>query len=117
MDALVVDDEPGPRGHLEEVLSLTGYRVDTAADGAEALERLAARRYDLVVTDYDMPRVDGGELVRRMQHAYRETPVLLTTGRGPAERDALAKELAGEQFLGVLGKPSTVRELLEAIRG
>ena len=56
---LVVDDDQGIRYTLREILESSGFAVDEAADGEEALERFAAARADLVITDLRMPKLDG----------------------------------------------------------
>src|SRR3954449_1206319 len=77
MRILVVDDEPAVRASLERALSLEGYEVDLAADGAAALDRLAAAPPDAVILDVSMPRLDGLEVCRRMRQAGDRTPVLM----------------------------------------
>ena len=90
MIVLVVDDEPAVRAALERALRLEGYDVDLAADGGEALERLAHATPDAVVLDVLMPRTDGLEVVRRMREANDRTPVLMLTAR-----DSVADRVAG----------------------
>jgi excisionase family DNA binding protein len=60
---LVVDDDSAVRDTLADILELSRLRIDTAADGASALEQLRAQRYDLLVTDLRMPGVDGMQVV------------------------------------------------------
>jgi len=90
MIVLVVDDEPAVRAALQRALRLEGYEVELAADGAEALQRLAHVAPDAVVLDVLMPRVDGLEVVRRMREANDRTPVLMLTAR-----DGVADRVAG----------------------
>jgi two-component system response regulator MprA len=87
---LVVDDEPGVRDALVRALRLDAYEVEVAADGREALERLAAGAPDAVVLDVAMPRVDGLEVCRRLREAGDRTPVLMLTAR-----DAVDDRVAG----------------------
>jgi two-component system response regulator MprA len=87
---LVVDDEPAVRAALERALRLEGYDVELAADGGEALNRLAEGSPDAVVLDVLMPNVDGLEVVRRMRYARDQTPVLMLTAR-----DAVSDRVAG----------------------
>ena len=63
---LVVDDDPGVRYTLREILASEGLEVEEAADGAAALSAFGARPAPLVVTDLRMPGVDGMELLRRL---------------------------------------------------
>jgi two-component system, NtrC family, response regulator HydG len=76
---LVVDDEIGARMGLSELLQAHGYQVDMAADGATALERLAELPPDLVITDLDMPRMNGFELLSALRERHAEVPVLVAT--------------------------------------
>jgi DNA-binding NtrC family response regulator len=76
---LVVDDEAELRRNLEDLLREEGYAVEAAASGAEALSRLAARSFQLVVTDIRMPPPDGLELLRRIRSQWPGTEVVLLT--------------------------------------
>jgi DNA-binding NtrC family response regulator len=67
---LVVDDEPGIAGVLTEVLQLDGHVVETVGDGEAALGKLAARGYDLILSDIRMPDLDGPALYREVQRRY-----------------------------------------------
>ena len=64
--ALVVDDDASARSALKELLASQQYAVDVAADGVAALERLAEHPPDLVVTDLDMPRMNGMQLLAEL---------------------------------------------------
>jgi two-component system chemotaxis sensor kinase CheA len=76
---LVVDDSPTTRSILRNVLSAAGYAVQTAADGVEAVERLRTRPFDLVVSDVEMPRMNGFELARQVKARFG-LPIILVTG-------------------------------------
>jgi DNA-binding NtrC family response regulator len=67
---LVVDDEPGIAGVLAEVLQLDGHVVETVGNGAAALEKLAAGRYDLILSDVRMPDLDGPALYREVERRH-----------------------------------------------
>jgi CheY-like chemotaxis protein len=71
---LVVDDEDNLRDVLVEVLKRDGHEVHSAADGAEALRRAEAQRYDLVITDLRMPNLEGPELYRAVRRHYADNP-------------------------------------------
>jgi CheY-like chemotaxis protein len=71
---LVVDDEDNLRDVLVEVLKRDGHEVHSAADGAEALRRAEAQRYDLVITDLRMPHLEGPELYRAVRRRYADNP-------------------------------------------
>ncbi len=86
---LVVDDEVGVREMLTDALSMQGYSVSAANDGFEALKQLREGEFELVVSDINMPKVDGYELLERMRNVGDSTPVILLTARG--EKADLAK--------------------------
>ena len=113
MRILVVDDEPALRSSLERALRLDGYEVELAADGREALVRLAADSPDAVVLDVLMPEVDGLEVCRRLRALGDRTPVLMLTARD-AVRDRVAGLDAGADDY--LVKPFALEELLARVR-
>lgn len=76
---LVVDDSPTTRSMLRNVFAAAGYAVQTAADGVDALERLRARPFDLVVSDVEMPRMNGFELTRQVKARFKLPVVLVTS--------------------------------------
>jgi len=82
---LVVDDEPNLRRVLSALLARDGYDVETAEDGAQALEILAEHHIDMVITDLRMPRVDGMELLRRALAMDAELPVVIITAHGTVD--------------------------------
>ena len=81
---LVVDDSPTTRAIVRNFLAVAGYAVQTAADGVEALERLRTRPFDLVVSDVEMPRMNGFELTRQVKSRFN-LPVILITGLAKEE--------------------------------
>src|SRR5205085_11932037 len=97
MQILVVDDEPAVRDSLDRALRLEGYKVDLAADGAQALSSLEGQSPDAVVLDLMMPRVDALDVGRRMRAAADRTPVLVLTARvAVSDRGAGIDAGAGE---------------------
>ncbi len=77
---LVVDDDGAARQGLKSLLTTRGYEVDLAVDGANALERLAELPPDLVLTDLDMPGMNGMQLLKEVRERNRELPVIVITG-------------------------------------
>jgi DNA-binding response OmpR family regulator len=77
---LVVDDEAAIRNFLVRVLLLSGYEVQSASDGREALDQLESAAYDVLVTDIKMDRLDGVELLRTAKERYPDLAVILLTG-------------------------------------
>lgn len=85
---LAVDDSPSMREMVSLALSGAGFDVTQANDGEEALSVARTRSFDLVLSDVNMPRMDGIALIRalRAEVAYRHTPILMLTTESSAER-------------------------------
>ena len=101
---LVVDDDPVVGKSFDRVLSNKGYAVITAANGEEALRKIAAENYDVVYTDIRMPGMDGIEVAERIKGRQPWLPVVIVTGFGSDENVARANA-AGVAT--VLHKPLT----------
>jgi two-component system chemotaxis response regulator CheY len=110
---LVVEDDGDIRRLNSEVLIQFGYHVDTAEDGAAAWDTLQLKGYDLLVTDNEMPKVTGIELLKKVQDARMTLPVIMATGKYP--REGLASH-AGPQPTAILFKPYTLEEFLGAVK-
>jgi len=110
---LVVEDEPDIRLLSTEVLIHSGYAVDAAADGAVAWQALCAESYDLMITDNNMPRLTGVELLKKLRSARMALPVILATGTLPKEEFIRYPWLQPDA---TLLKPYTVEELLGTVR-
>ncbi len=82
ISVLVVDDEKPSRDLLEKILQGEGYRVETADGGEEALEKLRGDCYDLLISDIEMPRLNGFELLRRVKHDRPDMAVIMITASG-----------------------------------
>lgn len=96
---LVVDDEPNMRRVLEIMLARRGYRTLAAADGAEALKRLAQEPVDLVISDLRMPNLDGIGLLRSLREADNAVPVIMMTAHGSIESAVDAMRLGACDYL------------------
>ncbi|MCP5053340.1 MAG: response regulator [bacterium] len=99
---LVVDDEPSNIFLYEGILEKEGYRVTSAANGGEALEKMAADLPDLVLTDLLMPGVHGFDLVKEIKNRdpFKHIPVIITTAvyRGPINQME-ARKMGADGFL------------------
>ena len=113
MRVLVVDDELAVRNSLSRALNLERYDVDLAQDGQEALDRVAAARYDAVVLDVSMPLLDGLEACRRMRAAGDRTPVLMLTARDSVDDRVAGLDAGADDYL---VKPFALRELQARLR-
>ena len=119
---LVADDEPGIRESLAEVLRDAGYRVETAADGPEALTALEANDFSLVVTDLRMPGADGLAVLKRAREISPQTIVLIMTAHATVETavealragavDYVLKPVIFEDLLGKVSRALEHRRLL-----
>jgi len=79
---LIVDDEPDLRMMFKDILSTFGYETDEAEDGKVCLEKMEKNKYDLVLLDLMMPRVDGMEALTQIKghpETYGEAPILILT--------------------------------------
>jgi two-component system response regulator MprA len=113
MRILVVDDEPAFRQAISRALTLEGYRVEEAGDGAEALQRLADGGMDAVVLDVSMPAPDGLEVSRRLRDAGDRTPVLMLTARDAIDDRVAGLDAGADDYL---VKPFALQELLARLR-
>src|SRR5262245_62846464 len=109
---LVVDDDRDARELIGMVLGQAGYAVDVAEHGFEALAVAAERRPDLVLTDLQMPGMNGIELIRRLHAVDGGVPVVLTTG---AETRDLCTAAEAYGAVACLTKPINLDELLWTI--
>ena len=109
---LVVDDEKGIRFLLSEALLREGFEVTLASDGQESLERLEKADFDLVITDINMPRLDGIEMLKSMKKIGRKEKVIIMTGN-PSELGLPDKEMP--HIASQLLKPFGIDNLLSAV--
>jgi putative two-component system response regulator len=98
---LVVEDQPVIAGLLEQLLSAQGYAVVCAADGLEALERVALQPPDLIFLDLNMPRMSGYEVCRRIKDnpSTRLIPVVVLTGEDRSEARLKVWDLGADEFI------------------
>jgi DNA-binding response OmpR family regulator len=108
-----VDDDASIRDLNTEVLIHSGYAVDSAEDGAIAWATLQRHSYDLLITDQNMPKVSGVELVRKLRGARMALPVILATGAMPTEE---LDRHPGLRIEATLLKPFTIAMLLETVQ-
>jgi DNA-binding response OmpR family regulator len=112
---LIVDDDPLISELVVDMLAMDGYEVDTAPNGMDALDKLQNQRYDLIVTDLHMPKLDGSgfyrELIERRLHPSKRI-IFLTGTTGGSEEHRFVQESG----LPLLLKPFNVIELIELVR-
>jgi chemosensory pili system protein ChpA (sensor histidine kinase/response regulator) len=111
---LVVDDSRLVRSALGQILDSAGIGFDTAADGREALAKLSRRSFALVLTDLEMPEMDGYELLERMRAdaRWRSQPVVVCSSRIDGE----TPRLRGLDVAGYVAKPFKAEAVLALLR-
>jgi len=112
---LLVDDDPLITELVVDMLGMEGYQVDTAADGIEALRRLESQRYDLIITDLHMPKLDGSGFYRQLteRRTHPLTKIIFLTGTTGTSRE---HDLIRASGVPILLKPFNVVELVELVR-
>jgi chemosensory pili system protein ChpA (sensor histidine kinase/response regulator) len=112
---LFVDDSISVRKLAARLLESSGLEVDTAVDGLDALEKLASGRFRIVITDLEMPRMHGYELIAEIRRhpQYRHLPVIVCTSRSSEKHRRRARELGAQ---GYITKPFTKEQLLADIQ-
>ena len=112
---LAVDDSTSMRQMVAYVLKQAGYRVVEAEDGDEALALASRQQFDAVITDHNMPRMDGLTLVRslRSTDGYASTPIMLLTTESSAEMKQKGREAGAT---GWMVKPFDPERLLDMCR-
>ncbi|MGZ4429642.1 MAG: response regulator, partial [Nocardioidaceae bacterium] len=113
MRILVVDDDRSVRDSLRRSLAFNGYEVELAADGADALARIADKRPDAVVLDVMMPRVGGLETCRRLRSDGDDVPILVLTARDTVADRVAGLDAGADDYL---VKPFALEELLARLR-
>lgn len=109
---LVVDDEKPIADILQFNLTKEGYRVVTAYDGDEALEKVEAEKPDLILLDIMLPKRDGMEVVREVRKKY-DTPIIMITAKDSEIDKVLGLELGADDYV---TKPFSTRELVARVK-
>ncbi len=114
---LLVEDEPTQLLLMQRLLRRAGYAVETAANGEEAFEKISTGRIQMMVTDWDMPGMDGVTLCQRVREAQSQLPgylyVLLLTGHGSTESLVTGLEAGADDYI---RKPPNEAELLARLK-
>lgn len=109
---LVVDDEPGIRDMLSQLLHAAGHRVACADDGEAGWSALCAGGFHLLITDHEMPRLTGLDLLRRVRNGHLDLPVIMISGEMPWHEPDLSRLLAPEM---AVEKPFPLATLLATV--
>ena len=113
MKILIVDDEPEIVSHLTKGLVEQHYMVESAQDGAEALDKIFDGIYDLIVLDIMLPKIDGLVVLKEIRQADITTPVLMLTARDSLEDKIMGLDRGADDYL---AKPFSIYELMARIR-
>ena len=111
---LVVDDNESIREVLAIVLSGSGYRCESAKNGVEAMQRVRQARFDAVVTDLEMPEMDGIALTREIRQQFSSLPVMVMTGYSDDDHRETAFRAGAREFL---RKPFDIPDLIKKLHG
>jgi DNA-binding response OmpR family regulator len=109
---LLVEDESTTRAYIADLLRTEGYEVDEARDGAQGLELFARRQFDLVISDFIMPKIDGLKLISRVHAMSPHTPIILIT----AYLSTMAGKAILQKTAELIGKPVEPYVLLGTVK-
>jgi two-component system nitrogen regulation response regulator NtrX len=110
---LIIDDERAIRSTLKEILAYEKFDVDEAADGAEGIKKAETGNYDVILCDIKMPKMDGMEVLNKLQQINADTPVVMISGHGSIDNAVEAIKKGAYDFI---SKPPDLNRLLVTIR-
>jgi two-component system, NtrC family, nitrogen regulation response regulator NtrX len=110
---LIVDDEMPIRRTLRDILEFEGYDIDEASDGLECVAKVQKEKYDVIITDIKMPKMDGIEALERLQILSPETPVIMVSGHGTIDTAVEAVKKGAFDFI---SKPPDLNRMLITVR-
>jgi len=110
---LIIEDEESILMALTDDLALEGYEIASARDGLEGLEMAKDKRYDLIILDIMLPKMDGFEVCKQLRQAGVGTPILMLTAKSQEVDKVLGLELGADDYV---TKPFSPRELLARVK-
>lgn len=110
---LIIDDEKSIRRALREILEFENFEVEEAEDGEDGLKKATSAHYDIIFCDIKMPKMDGMELLQKMQQEKIEIPIIMISGHGNIETAVEAIKLGAFDFI---EKPLDLNRILVTIR-
>ncbi len=110
---LIIDDEKAIRNTLREILQYEKFEVDEAGDGAEGLKKVESNSFDLVLCDIKMPKMDGLEVLAKLQELNPDLPVVMISGHGTIETAVDAIKSGAFDYI---AKPPDLNRLLVTVR-
>ncbi len=112
---LVIDDDEEHRTLVRQILGKMGHEVEEATDGAQGLRLVGKRRPDLVLTDINMPGLDGHDVISALRVLHATMPVIAVSGGGAVAKDELLLKAAKLGAVEVIMKPFEFRQLAGAV--
>lgn len=110
---LIIDDEKSIRNTLKDILEYEKYVIDEAEDGESGLAKIKANKYDLVMCDIKMPKMDGLDVLKQTIAVGIETPMVMISGHGTIETAVEAIKNGAFDFI---SKPFDLNRLLITVR-
>ncbi|MEY3195392.1 MAG: hypothetical protein RIQ78_1489 [Bacteroidota bacterium] len=110
---LIVDDETPIRRTLRDILEFEGYDVEEAVDGLDCIAKVQKEKFDVIITDIKMPKMDGIEALERLQILSPETPVIMVSGHGTIDTAVEAVKKGAFDFI---SKPPDLNRMLITVR-
>ncbi len=110
---LVIDDEKPIRNTLSEILEYEDHEVELASDGLEGIEKAKEEKYDIILCDIKMPKMDGVEVIEKLMEICPEVPVIMISGHGTVETAVETLKKGAYDFI---EKPLDLNRLLVSIR-
>ncbi len=114
---LAADDSLSIRQMVGHTLNQAGFQVETAVDGADALAKVNTSQFDVIISDVNMPNMDGFEFVKRVrtQPQYKFTPILMLTTESSAEKKSLGKSVGATGWIVKPFNPETLLKTLQRV--
>jgi len=109
---LLVEDEPGLIMTLNDRLAAEGFAIETSRDGKTGLDRASSERFDLIILDLMLPRMNGFDVCRDLRQRNIQTPIIMLTARGQVVDKVIGLKLGADDYL---TKPFEMLELLARI--
>ncbi len=113
MRVLIVEDQPNMLSYVKRVLEEQGYAVDVAHNGQEALEWASIVKFDLMVLDIMLPKIDGFTVCRRLRNQGNQVAILMLTARDKVDDRVTGLDAGADDYL---VKPFELKELLARLR-
>lgn len=116
---MVVEDSASVRRLLTSTLQGEGFQMHEACDGAEALATLSRAQFDMVISDLNMPEMNGAELVSHVRAlpGYRFTPFIILSSETDDEKKALARRVGASAWLNKPFRPEQLLKVVQMVLG